>query len=183
MEVAVDYSYARYNPSHVYVPSSYSLNGGGGSFLFNFAKYVGIKADFQGYGSNQQNFNIPAGSTICPAGCAGNVQANLFTYTFGPRIGLNSGKFRPFGQALFGGAHSNFAGNLYRDIGNTTVRPAGNAVAMEFGGGLDIVLNHSGTIAFRPAEINYMWTNFGISGSGQSGQSNFQYKAGIVFNF
>ena len=54
-EVTVDYSYARYNASHAYT-SSYSLNGGGGAFDFNFTKYIGIKMDLQGYGSNTQRF-------------------------------------------------------------------------------------------------------------------------------
>jgi hypothetical protein len=51
-EVGVDYSYARFSPSHIYIKNSYSLNGGGGSFDFNFDKYLGLKAEFEGYGSN-----------------------------------------------------------------------------------------------------------------------------------
>ncbi|MGB6675445.1 MAG: hypothetical protein WBE44_02015, partial [Terriglobales bacterium] len=38
------------------------LNGGGGSFDFNFDKYLGLKAEFEGYGSNTQNFIAPAGT-------------------------------------------------------------------------------------------------------------------------
>jgi len=104
-EVAVDYSYARFSPSHNYIKNSYSLNGGGGSFEYNFG-YLGVKAEFEGYGSSTQNFSAPAGSTFCPDGCTANVQGNLFTYLFGPQVGLRTGKFRPFGELLFGGAHS-----------------------------------------------------------------------------
>ena len=181
-EAALDYTYARYSPSHKYIPNSYSLNGGGGSFDYNFTKYLGFKADFQGYGSNTQNFSIPAGSTICPTGCSGHVQSNLFTYVFGPQIGIRTGKFRPYGHLLVGGAHSNAAANLKTATASASGTPSNNAFALAFGGGLDIPINHSGTIAFRPAEVDFLWTRFNIQ-TGQSSQSNFQYKAGVVFNF
>lgn len=181
-EAGLDYSYARYSPSHKFIPNSYSLNGGGGSFDYNFTKYLGFKADFQGYASNTQNFSIPAGSTLCPSGCSGKVQANLFTYLFGPQIGIRSGKFRPYGHFLIGGAHSNAAGNLKTATASTSGTPSNNAFALAFGGGLDIPINHRGSIAIRPAEVDYLWTRFNIQ-TGQSSQSNFQYKGGIVFNF
>jgi hypothetical protein len=180
IEVAVDYSYARFNPAHSYVPNTYSLNGGGGSADYNFTKYIGVVAEFEGYSSNTQRFTIPPGS-LCPSGCSGNVQANLFTYMFGPQIGLRTGKFRPFGHLLFGGAHSNVAGNLYAQEGTGSARPDNNAFAMTFGGGLDIPVNKSGSIAIRPVEIDYLYTFFDINGSG--GNSNFRYQAGAVFNF
>jgi Outer membrane protein beta-barrel domain len=182
-EVAVFYSYARYNPSHAFVPNSYSLNGGGGSIDYNLSKYFGLKGEFAGYGSNTQRFSIPAGTPYCGGlACSGNAQANLFTYMFGPQVGLRSGKFRPFAHVLLGGAHSNGAANIYKATSSTGPRPSNDAFALAFGGGLDIPVNHSGSIAFRPADINYLWTNFNLN-SHQSGQSNFQYKAGIVFNF
>lgn len=181
-EVAIFYSYARFSPSHTFVPNSFSLNGGGGSIDYNLSKYFGIEGEFAGYGSNTQRFSIPAGSNICPAGCSGNAQANLFTYMFGPQIGLRSGKIRPFAHLLLGGAHSNGSANIYKQSGSTGPRPSNDAFALAFGGGIDIPANHSGTVAFRPADINYLWTNFNLN-THQSGQSNFQYKAGIVFNF
>lgn len=185
-EVAVDYSYVRFSPSHNYIKNSYSLNGAGGSFDFNFTKYLGIKMDLQGYGSNTQTFSAPAGSAVCPSGCSANVQANLFTYMFGPQVGLRSGKFRPFGHLLFGGAHSNVYGNLQTAIATFGTAPSNNAFAMAFGGGIDIPVNKSGTIAIRPGEVDYLYTRFNTSSrnpTGQSAQSNFRYSGGIVFNF
>ena len=112
-EVAVDYSYVRYSPSHAYVKNSYSLNGAGGAIDYNFTQYLGVKAEFEGYGSNTQNFSAPPGSVVCPTGCAGSVQANMFTYLFGPQIGIRKGKFRPFANLpTFRGAHSNFYANV-----------------------------------------------------------------------
>jgi Outer membrane protein beta-barrel domain len=180
MELSIDYSYARFNPAHKYIPNTYSLNGGGGAIDYNFTKYIGVVAEFEGYGSNTQRFTIPPG-TLCPTGCVGNAQGNLFTYMIGPQIGLRTGKFRPFGHLLFGGAHSNAAANLYTQIGTGAARPSANAFAMTFGGGLDIPINKSGSIALRPVEIDYLYTYFNISGSG--GNSNFRYQAGVVFNF
>src|SRR5271169_2689350 len=84
IEISVDYSYARFNPAHKYIPNTYSLNGGGGAIDFNITKYIGLVGEFEGYSSNTQQFNFQ--------GVTGNVQANLFTYMFGPQIGLRSGK-------------------------------------------------------------------------------------------
>jgi hypothetical protein len=110
------------------------------------------------------------------------VQGNLFTYLFGPQIGIRTGKIRPFGHVLLGGAHSNVYGNLLKTSGVVFSKaPSGNCFALAFGGGLDIAINHTGTIAFRPAEIDYLYTRF--NNSAASGQNNFQYKAGVVFNF
>ena len=185
-EVAVDYSYARFSPSHNYIKNSYSLNGGGGSFEYNFG-YLGVKAEFEGYSSSTQNFSAPAGTTFCPTGCTANVQGNLVTYLFGPQVGLRTGKFRPFGELLFGGAHSNVYGNISKIPGITTgsKAPSLNAFAMTVGGGLDIMLN-SGSIALRAGEFDYLYTRFNtssISATGQSAQSSFRYQAGLVFNF
>jgi hypothetical protein len=182
-EAALDYTYARYSPSHKYISNSYSLNGAGGSFDFNFNKYLGFKADFQGYGSNTQHFSIPAGTALCPSGCSGNAQSNLFTYLFGPQLGIRTGKFRPYTHFLVGGAHSNAAASIKSAAGaSATGTPSNNAFALAFGGGIDIALNSRGSIALRPGEFDYLWTRFNIQ-TGQSSQSNFQYKAGIVFNF
>ena len=181
VELGVDYTYARYNPSHAYVKNGYSLNGAGGSVNFNINKYLGIKMDLQGYGSNTKTFTAPAGTSICPGGCSASLQANLFTYMFGPQLGLRTGKFRPFTHLLLGGAHSNVYNNLKNLPGVTLPNPAGNTFAMAFGGGIDFPLNHSGTIAIRPAEVDYLYTRFNNSVTGAQG--NFRYSGGIVFNF
>jgi hypothetical protein len=181
IEVSADYSYARYAASRAYA-GSYSLNGGGGAVDYNFSEHLGIKMDLQGYGSNTQRFTAAPGSATCPLGCSANVQGNLFTYLFGPQIGIRTGKVRPYGQVLLGGAHSNVYGNLASVPGVVFSKaPAHNSFALAAGGGVDIAINHSGTIAFRPAEIDYLYTKFNNSTS--SGQNSFQYKAGVVFNF
>ena len=114
VELGADYSYARFGPSF---PNSqgHSLNGGGGSAVYNFNDYVGIKMDLQGYGSTETGFLIPS-STNFPGGAKGNVQGNLFTYLFGPQVKVRAHKVQPFGHLLFGAAHTNVYGNAFKTI-------------------------------------------------------------------
>src|SRR5205085_2221087 len=104
-EVGVTYSYVRYSPSAQYT-KGHSLNGAGGSIGYNFNEYLGVKMDLQGFGSNTTSFTIPPSPNF-PFGGNGRVQANLFTYLFGPQIKFRTPKFQPYGHLLFGGAHSN----------------------------------------------------------------------------
>jgi hypothetical protein len=186
VEVGADYSYVRYAPSASY-SKGHSLNGGGGSATFNITSYLGIKMDLQGFNSNTTGFNIAPNSTF-PNGLNGNVSGNLFTYLFGPQVKIRLHGFQPFGQLLFGGAHSNVYGNAFKTLCQPVAgacaisgSPDGNTGAMEFGGGLDIPITK--TISFKPAEIDYLLTRFSNPLSGKNNQSNFRYSAGIVFTF
>ena len=178
-EIGFDYSYARFSPSTTYT-SGHSLNGGGGSFTFNITQSIGIKGEFQGYGSTLVGFTIP---TI-PGGVTGNVQGNLFTYLFGPQVKIRSEKVQPFVHALFGGAHSNVYANAYKAVHGTgstiSVTPSNDAFAMAIGGGIDIPITK--IIAIRPAGIDYLLTRFSNPFTGTDSQNNFRYTAGVVFN-
>ena len=177
VEIAVDYSYIHFVPAKT--SGSVNLNGGGGQITYNFNRYLGIKADFQGYGSTNHNFTV-INSLGQPATI--NAQANMFTYLFGPQIKAH-GKIEPFGEALFGAAHSNTYVNLFKSgffAGSTA--PANNGFAMALGGGIDIKVSHS--VAIRPGEFDYVLTRFGnpISNNNNN-QNNFRYNAGVVFQF
>ena len=183
-EVGFDYSYARLAPN---VPGSngHSLNGGGGSLVFNINRYFGIKADLQGYGSTTSNFIIRP-NPFFPTGGFANVQGNLFTYLFGPQIKIHSPKIQPFVHLLFGGAHSNVYGNAFKSIclpvaGVCTFSraPSNNAFAMAFGGGVDIPIDQ--VVSIRPAEVDYLFTDF-TNQFNNSNQNNFRYSGGINFN-
>lgn len=186
-EAGFDYSYARYAPSASYT-KGHSLNGGGGWAVYNFNEYFGIKMDLQGYGSNHTGFTIPAGvSKNFPGGGTGNVQGNLFTYLFGPQVKVRSHSVQPFGHLLFGGAHTNVYGNAFQTICQPiaggcafSTRPAGDAFALAFGGGIDIPIHKH--IQFRPAEIDYLYTRF-TNQFTNAGQNNFRYQAGVNFTF
>lgn len=183
-ELNLDYSYVRYAPN---VPGSkgHSFNGGGGSIVFDLNRFLGIKADFQGYGSTTSNFLIAPNATF-PSGVNANVQGNLFTYLFGPQIKVHAHRAQPFVHMLFGGAHSNVYANAFKNIclRNAglcafSTAPSNNTFAFAFGGGIDIPIGHS--VAIRPAEIDYLYTNFS-NRFNNSNQNNFRYSGGITFN-
>lgn len=183
-EVGLDYSYARFAPN-VATSNGHSLNGGGGSLVLNINRYLGLKADLQGYGSTTTTFAFAPSPTF-PHGAIANAQGNLFTYMFGPQIKVHSPKFQPFVHALFGGAHSNVYANAFRNICVPaagvcafSTSPANNAFAMAFGGGVDIPIGH--VVAIRPAEVDYLYTNF-TNRFNNSNQNNFRYSGGITFN-
>jgi hypothetical protein len=174
-EITGYYSYFRFNPENSGTLSSHSLNGGGADITFFLTKMIGIKAEFGGYQSNSVTFT--SGSTVATA------SANLFTYNVGPVVKFRAEKFEPFAEALFGGAHSSFYGNLCNAFAGCGVNnPSNNAFDFVIGGGVDIPLSHS--IAFRPVQVDYVLTRFGNGfTSGNQNQSNFRYQAGIQFRF
>jgi hypothetical protein len=185
-EVGGNYSYVRFAPS---TPSSqaHSLNGGGGSFTYNWNEYLGIKAEFQGYGSTLVGFNIPPNPSIGNTSTVtGNIQGNLFTYLFGPQLKVRAHKVQPFGHALFGGGHSNEYVNAFKTVCQPIVggcsgkaTPAHDAFAMVIGGGIDVPVNK--TVSIRPAGIDFLMTRFTNPFTGTNNQSNFRYSAGVVF--
>ena len=184
VEVGAGYSYMRFAPSGPYT-KGHSLNGGGGSLVYNWNEYLGIQMELQGYTSNTTGFTIPPTSTF-PRGLTGNVQGNLFTYLFGPQFKVRAHGIQPLAHLLFGGAHTNVYGNAFKTlcqpiVGNCVVTkaPTANAFAMEFGGGIDIPINR--TISFRPVQIDYVLTRFSNPFTKTNNQNNFHYSAGIVF--
>jgi opacity protein-like surface antigen len=187
LEVSLDYSYVHANPQNNNAVPAFSLNGGGGSVAYYFTKYIGIQGDLQGYGSNTHSFTLPATSPYClndGSPCPVSAQGNLFTYNVGPVFKYRTKHFEPFAEALFGGAHSNFYGNLYQSCGGTctsiSTSPSNNAFDFIVGGGLDIPITSK--IAIRPAQIDYLLTRFGNAFTGgNNNQSNLRYQAGIVF--
>jgi hypothetical protein len=185
-EVSVNYSYMRFNPENSNIVNSFSLNGGGGAFTYFFNNFVGLKAEFEGYGSQSRNFNFTNTAFCNTEGgvCTGSVQANLFTYNVGPVIKMRLEHFQPFVEAMFGGAHSNVNGNLVKDCTGCVVSksPSNNAFDFILGGGIDIPITKS--IAFRPVELDFALTRFGNAFTkGNNNQSNLRYQAGVVFSF
>lgn len=176
IEITGDYSYIHANPQNNNVIPTFSLNGGGGSGAFYLSKYIGVVAEFEGYGSYTHNVYTGAGLV--------SVSGNLFTYNVGPIVKYRTEHFEPFVEAMFGGAHSNFYGNLYNNCGGSCASksPSNNAFDFIIGGGLDIPL--SPKITIRPVEVNYVLTRFGNAFTGgNNNQSNFRYQAGIQFRF
>jgi hypothetical protein len=183
-EVGIDYSYVHYNPSAIFT-KSHSLNGGGGTFVYNVSQYLGLKADLQGYGSHTNTFVITP-RPFFPSGAVANVQGNMFTYLFGPQIKIRPHSVQPFVHLLVGGAHSNVYANAFKSICTPRLgacafsrAPSSNAFAFAFGGGIDIPVGH--VVSIRPAGVDYLLTNFS-NRFNNSNQNNFRYTAGVNFN-
>ena len=85
---------------------------------------------------------------------------NLFTYMFGPQIAKRYGIFRPYAQALVGGAHSGVYSHAYTllNISSFAKSPSNNAFAADAGVGLDIAAGQH--FAIRPVEVSYLHTDF-----------------------
>jgi len=175
-EVPVGFSFANVHPNTAQL-TSFNVFGGGGGFVFNLGKVIGIKSEFMGYTQGSGQKLVLNGEGV------GNVSGNLFTYMFGPQFKKHSGKFQPFAEALFGGAHTNLDANLCKLEGCASGSGSNNGFAMEFGGGLDIPITKS--IQFRPVEVDYLATHFGSNHvAGYSAwQNNFKYIAGVNFTF
>jgi opacity protein-like surface antigen len=180
VEVSANFSFARWNPAKNYA-NSVNLYGGGGSFTYFLTQYIGVKAEFLGYGSQNQ--------TITCNACEGNIVAsgNLFTYMFGPVAKKRSGTFQPYGHILLGGAHSNVYANVAAQ-GGLGASPSSNAFAMAVGGGLDIKLSR--VISLRAGEADYLLTRFNAYNGAVNppffsthNQNSFRMLTGIVFTF
>ena len=171
IEVPVGFSLVNVHPAVDQI-SSFNIYGGGGGLVYNLTPFIGIKADLMGYTqSSKQLFRIEPHFS-------GYVSGNLFTYLFGVQLKKHSGKFQPFGEALFGGAHTNLY-TSFRNLGFGS--GSNNGFSMEYGLGLDIPLAKS--IQIRPVEVDYLYTHFGSRyyPSTSRSQNNFKYFAGVNF--
>jgi len=114
-ELGFDYSYVRHAPSAAFT-RGHSLNGAGGTLVFNVNQFLGLKADLLGYRSSTNTFVITR-CPLFPSGAAASVKVNLFTDLFGPQIEVRSSKLQPFVHLLVGGAHSNLYADAFESIG------------------------------------------------------------------
>jgi opacity protein-like surface antigen len=144
-----------------------NTNGWEASFEHKIIPWVGVVADFDShYGS--QNFvescavPVGGGAPGCPS-----IHASIteYNFLFGPRVSLSVGRFRPFAEALFGGAHV----NANNGVGSDT------SFATALGGGLDYKIIRP--VAWR-FQGDYVQTRFfGTT------QNNIRLSTGIVIRF
>jgi peptidoglycan-associated lipoprotein len=147
------------NSTHV------NLNGWNADLTGYFSKYIGVTADVAGYYRTDSLVSL-FGNGI------GSASAREYTFMAGPRVRLSTSRVQPFGEALFGLAHSSGDVDLFGFGGGAS----SNGFAMALGGGLDLGLTKH--VAVRPAKLDYLFikdnnTNF----------NNLRYSAGVVFKF
>jgi hypothetical protein len=162
--IFVGYSFYSASPSSLNLATGGrpNLNGWEGSLEGKVLPWVGIVADISGhYGS--QSFQIfPPG----PGPLTETVSGHETDVMFGPRLSFSVGKFRPFGEAMFGVGHVS-TGN-YSSNSDTSLATA-------LGGGLDYKILR--IFALR-AEADYVQTRFF-----STRQDNFRLSTGVVFRF
>jgi hypothetical protein len=141
-----------------------NTNGWEASVEGKIIPWIGMVADFDShYGS--QNFPecIPVSGTSCGVSNF-NASVTEHNFLFGPRVSFSVGKFRPFAEALFGGAHVDAA-----SAGSDT------SFATALGGGLDYKIIRP--LAWR-FQGDYVQTRFfGTT------QNNVRLSTGLVLRF
>ncbi len=159
IDVFAGYSYVRANPSTS--GDNFSLNGGSASVAYNFNNWLSGVADFGGYHSTN--------------GLDSGLEGTLSTYLFGPRVSYRRfGRVTPFGEVLFGVAHTGAS------LLNTT--NSQNAFAMTVGGGVDYRV--SSRFSIRPLKVDYLLTRFNeLNINNAQNQNNLRVSTGIVFRF
>jgi hypothetical protein len=187
VELLGDYSYMQFNPSLTGLQSR-AFNGGGGSVQFNINNFLAIKGDLQGYGSTSWTTTlsspISTPSGVIPAGTYTS-QGNMFTYLFGPVVGVHAKKFYLYGETLFGGSNSNGYANLTKEFaaGGATITAEGtqHPFTMAVGGGIDLVLTKN--VALQLGEFDYILTRYTNPITQTNNQNSFRYLGGVVFRF
>ena len=137
-----------------------------------FLGYSYSHLDFgQGATRNVNGYEFSGEGQVLPfLGLVGDYSGHFGTgrlheqnFLFGPRVSADVGRFRPFGQILFGVAHL------------STIGASDTSFATGAGGGLDYQI--SGPVAWRN-QVDYLRTGF-FSGS----QNNVRISTGLAFRF
>jgi len=159
VEIFGGYSYLRADTDTTGL-DSINAHGFNTSLAGNITKHIGIVGEFS-------RFTLSDSFTVSVLGRI-NVDSNVVTYLFGPRITPHRGKVEPFVHALLGGARENdkFSGGFGDELTE-------NAFAFALGGGLDIKVNDN--FAIRVAQVDYLGDKLG----GVTGK-NFRYSVGVV---
>jgi opacity protein-like surface antigen len=137
-----------------------STNGWEASFEGKIIPWVGFVADFDSHYGSESCLHPAGGEPVCSS----NTNVTEHNFLFGPRVSIPVGRFRPFVEALFGGAHVNAIGGV-----------TDTSFATALGGGLDYKIIRP--IAWR-FQGDYVQTRFfGAT------QNNVRLSTGIVLRF
>jgi hypothetical protein len=164
----VFFGYSYYNTNLSSIDRA-NTNGWEASVEGKIVPWVGFVGDFDSHYGSQ---NFPGPCPVVPVGGGGgtsacpslNASVTEHNFLFGPRVSFSVGKFRPFAEALFGGAHVN-AGSAGSD----------NSFATGLGGGIDYKIIRP--VAWR-FQGDYVQTRFF-----DTTQNNVRLSTGIVFRF
>lgn len=138
------------------------------SGVYNFNRYVGVKADFSG---QYKKFTLVETPNRVRA------NASFYNYTAGIQVKDNKAakRFSPFVHALFGAATSGTKIDLSSFPGASDLSVSKTGFSMIFGGGLDIKVTKRFSI--RAIQADYHRTFIG-----GNNQNNVRLGFGIVFH-
>jgi opacity protein-like surface antigen len=185
METFLGYTYVRANSATD--RPSFSANGGGGQFAYNFNVYLSAVADL-GAVHNGDIGGQP-------------IETTMTNFLFGPRLSMRFKNLRPYFQVLFGGVYMASSTQItgFVDPSQPVVLPGGSptpgpqpisarvgaqqtAFAMTAGGGLDFKISKH--VSFRPIGLDYYMTRLqNLRSAGDNSQNNLRYTAGFNFTF
>lgn len=160
----VFFGYSYYNTDLSSIDRA-NTNGWEASVEGKVIPFLGLVADFDShYGSQNFPTTCITPNGIVP-GCTFNASFTEHNFLFGPRVSISVSKFRPFAEALFGGAHVSLNNNAGSDT----------SFATAIGGGLDYKIIKP--IAWR-FQGDYVQTRFfGAT------QNNVRISTGLVLRF
>jgi hypothetical protein len=191
-EFYLGFDYLRANPA-TDIPS-FSANGGGGQFAYNFSSWLGGVADVYAV----HNGDVFGGNLI---------DTTSVFYQAGPRVSMRRWpRFTPYVQFLVGAQTAMASIPISLPPGSVLIIPApggpaivdpntSNAVSLRAqarqqtafayltGGGVDIKI--SKRMSIRPIDANLQFTRLSqvIVPDTQRSQYNFRYSAGVNFTF
>jgi hypothetical protein len=189
METFLGYTYFRAN-SATNIPA-FSANGGGGQFVYNFNKWLGLVADLGAV----HNGNI---SGV-------HLDTTMTNFLLGPRFTLRKGRWAPYFNVMWGGVYGSTSteftavlapgvrppiyipgvGNVLENLDqalSTRLVASQTAFAFIAGGGLDIKINKN--FSFRPIGVDYYRTSLkNLRAPTDDSQNNLRYTTGVNFTF
>src|SRR5580704_8589644 len=83
---------------------SMGMHGYTAAVTYNFAKNIGIEANFSGHNGGGVTYSYTP--TVNDNGYSESQNQDIYTYTFGPKITLPLGNFALFTHFLVGGMHA-----------------------------------------------------------------------------
>ena len=135
-----------------------------GSLTVNVNEYFGIEGNFSYHRGTPLSVNVSAGEDSIDA----KVKADSFNFMAGPKFAYRGNeKVTPFGHFLIGLNSAKLSGEctgtlcdeLPSELDIVDMSGRDSALAFAFGGGLD--LNVSDSVAIRPIEFDYIYSNHG----------------------
>jgi outer membrane immunogenic protein len=156
--VGANYTYVRTNV----LPgcSCVNMNGGGAQVEYGFRPHLALLGDFT---ATHSGGITSEGYDLTQFTFAGGVR-------YRPALGLRL--LHPFGDLLFGGAHT--TGSLSPD---NTGYGGSTAFAFQTGGGVELRLSHRLTLV--PIQADYLLTTF--SNGADNHQNDLRISAGLLF--